>query len=114
MAAVVKNARLYNDLSRTLADLKRAQEELLRTEKLRALGELAAGVAHDFNNALGIILGTAQCLAETTTDEDVLEGLDAIEKAAKDGARTVERVQEFVRTKSTEGFAPFDLNPVVR
>ena len=114
MAAVVKNVRLYNDLSRTLADLKRAQEELLRTEKLRALGELAAGVAHDFNNALGIILGTAQCLAETTEDAELLDGLRTIEKAAKDGARTVERVQEFVRTKSTEGFAPLDLNPVVR
>jgi PAS domain S-box-containing protein len=114
MAAVVKNVRLYNDLTRTLADLKRAQEELLRTEKLRALGELAAGVAHDFNNALGIILGTAQCLAETTEDVELVDGLKTIEKAAKDGARTVERVQEFVRTKSTEGFAPLDLNPVVR
>jgi len=113
MAAVVKNVRLYNDLTQTLADLKQAQEQLLRTEKLRSIGELAAGVAHDINNVLGIILGHAQLLLEAGTDPPTHEGLHAIEQAARDGARTVERVQDFVRAKRVEGFKPIDLNAVV-
>ena len=113
MAAVVKNVRLYNDLTQTLADLKQAQEQLLRTEKLRSIGELAAGVAHDINNVLGIILGHAQLLLEAGTDPQTHEGLHAIEQAARDGARTVERVQDFVRAKRVEGFKPIDLNSVV-
>ncbi len=114
IAAAISNVRLYTDLSGTLADLKQAQEQLLRTEKLRSLGELAAGVAHDFNNMLGIILGHAQFLLEACSDKEVGEGLRAIEQAAKDGARTVERVQEFVSAKGLEGFTRIDLNAVVR
>jgi PAS domain S-box-containing protein len=114
MAAAISNVKLFNDLKGTLADLKQAQDQLLRTEKLRSLGELAAGVAHDFNNILGIILGTAQCLLEVPSDAELQDGLRAIEQAAKDGARTVERVQEFVSAKGVEGFQPIDLNAIVR
>jgi PAS domain S-box-containing protein len=114
MAAVVKNVRLYNDLTQTVADLRQAQEQLLRTEKLRSIGELAAGVAHDINNVLGIILGHAQLLLEATADPQMHEGLHAIEQAARDGARTVERIQDFVRAKRVEGFKPIDLNGVIQ
>ncbi len=114
MAVAINNVRLFENLSKTLTDLKHAQDQLLRAEKLRSLGELAAGVAHDFNNVLGIILGNAQYLVEETRDTTLREGLRAIEQAAKDGARTVERVQDFVTAKGVEGFTRIDLNTVIR
>jgi PAS domain S-box-containing protein len=86
---------LVSDVS-TLRDL---QEQLLRGEKLRALGELSAGVAHDFNNILGIILGRAQLLQMRVSDPDVISGLDVIRKAAEDGGQTVRRIQQFSRTR---------------
>ena len=86
---------LVSDVS-TLRDL---QEQLVRGEKLRALGELAAGVAHDFNNILGIILGRAQLLQMRVTDPDVIAGLEVIRQAAQDGGQTVRRIQQFSRTR---------------
>jgi len=114
MATAISNVRLFENLSGTLTDLKQAQDQLLRSETLRSLGELAAGVAHDFNNVLGIILGNAQFLLESSADKELLDGLRAIEQAVKDGARTVERVQEFVSAKGVEGFMQIDLNGIVR
>jgi PAS domain S-box-containing protein len=86
---------LVSDVS-ALRDL---QERLIRGEKLRALGELAAGVAHDFNNNLGIILGRTQLLQMKVSDPDVHAGLEVIRQAAMDGGQTVRRIQQYTRVR---------------
>lgn len=77
--------------------------ELMReTEKLRSLGQLAAGVAHDFNNSLAAILGRVQLLLRHATDERQRRDLRVIETAALDAAATVRRIQTFVRRATDE------------
>ena len=58
----IENARLFSDLKQTLKELKQAQDQIIQAEKLRAMGEMASGVAHDFNNVLAVILGNIQLL----------------------------------------------------
>jgi PAS domain S-box-containing protein len=86
---------LVSDVS-ALRDL---QDRLIRGEKLRALGELSAGVAHDFNNNLGIILGRTQLLQMKTQDPELLSGLEVIRQAAMDGGQTVRRIQQYTRVR---------------
>jgi PAS domain S-box-containing protein len=89
---------------------KELQSHLLQHEKLRALGELASGVAHDFNNILGIILGRSQLLQRKVDDLDVRRGLRTIERAAADGGETVRRIQEFARARTQRDFEAIDMN----
>lgn len=79
--------------------VKKLQEQVVVSDKLRALGELASGVAHDFNNCLAIILGRCQLLSLRTKEPAILQGLSIIEKAASDGGQTVRRIQDFARMR---------------
>ena len=77
------------ELSHYIAEQGRIREQFSQIEKLSALGELASGVAHDFNNTLAGILGRAQLLTRTNDPEKIKRGLEIIIKAAEDGANTV-------------------------
>lgn len=93
---------------------KKMEEQLLQSEKLRALGEMASGVAHDFNNALAAILGNAQLLLYQVQEEDARESLKTIEKVAKDSAQTVKRLQEFTRKRIPQELFKLDINSIIR
>lgn len=73
------------------------QNNIIRTEKLKVLGELAGGIAHDFNNLLTTILGFSQIVLTRELSEDIRTFIDIIYKSAIDGKRIVERIQSFNR-----------------
>jgi PAS domain S-box-containing protein len=83
-------------------------------ERMRALGQLASGVAHDFNNVLANVLGHAQLLESEAEDPEVLQTLRIIEQSALDGAETVRRIQEFTGHHMAQNLDLIDLNVVVQ
>jgi signal transduction histidine kinase len=113
-ALALRSARLYEERSVTYRELTQAQDHLVRTEKLRALGEMAAGVAHDFNNLLAVIVGRAELLLRRAQGTEIIHGLQTIHQAALDGAQTVRRIQEFTRTRRTRPFRQVNLLDIVR
>jgi signal transduction histidine kinase/ActR/RegA family two-component response regulator len=113
-ALALRSARLYDERASAFGELSAAQDQLVRTEKLRALGEMASGVAHDFNNLLASILGRAQLLLQRIEDPRLRKWLQVIERSALDGAQTVRRLQEFTRIRRDQPFVSVDLNQVVR
>ena len=120
-AVAIENARLYEDARaheiearRALDELRRTQEQLVRMEKLRALGEMASGVAHDFNNVLAVILGRVQLLQRKLDDPTFRRWLSIVEQAALDGAQTVRQIQEFTRVRRDQPTQTVDLNQAVR
>jgi GAF domain-containing protein/ActR/RegA family two-component response regulator len=113
-ALAMSSARLYAERTRALDELSAAQDQLVRTEKLRALGEMASGVAHDFNNLLAAILGRAQLLLRRVKDPPLRQWLQVIERSALDGAQTVKRLQDFTRIRRDEPLVPLVLSEVVR
>ncbi|MGH7726605.1 MAG: GAF domain-containing protein [Candidatus Eiseniibacteriota bacterium] len=104
VAVALKNAELFSRLQASYIQLNEAQDGLVRSEKLRALGEMASGVAHDFNNVLGAILARAQLLRQDLAGTEAEEELEVIEKAALDGASTVRRLQDFTRVRTDRTF----------
>ena len=113
-ALMLRSARLYEERTRAFGELASAQDQLVRTEKLRALGEMASGVAHDFNNVLASILGRAQLLLERIQDVKLRRWLQVIERAAMDGARTVRRLQDFTGIRRDQPAVAVELNQVVQ
>jgi signal transduction histidine kinase/ActR/RegA family two-component response regulator len=113
-SAAISNARLYEEVRRAYHELREAQSQLMQSAKLNALGEMAGGVAHDFNNILAAILGRTQLLLQSVTDASVRRQLEVIEQAALDGAQTVRRVQEFSRLRQDEHFEPLDVQEVLQ
>jgi signal transduction histidine kinase len=94
---------------------RRLREQVLHAEKLRAVGEMAAGIAHNFNNVLTTILTRAQWLAYQVTDTVAVQrGLTSIEQAASDGAALVRRLQRLARGSAAPERAWLDLNGLVQ
>ncbi len=113
-ALALRSTRLFEERTRAYGQLAAAQDQLVRTEKLRALGEMASGVAHDFNNLLAAILGRAQLLQREVADPRLNQWLQVIERSALDGAQTVRRLQEFTRIRRDLPFVTVDLNRIAR
>jgi two-component system cell cycle sensor histidine kinase/response regulator CckA len=104
----------FRGISRDVTEHKRIEEQLLQTEKLRAVGEMASGVAHDFNNALAAILGNTQLLLYTTHDEELKETLKIIEKVAKDSSQTIRRLQDFTRKRVDQELFKVNINAIIK
>ena len=121
VAVAVQNVLLYEDAKRAYEgarqayeELSAAQEYMVRSEKLRALGEMAGGVAHDFNNVLTVILGRTQLALEDVEDPGLKKSLRVVERAALNAATTVRRLQEFTRVRTDRAFEQVDVSHLVR
>jgi len=101
------------ELSHYIVEQERIREQFSQLEKLSALGELASGVAHDFNNTLAGILGRAQLLERTNDLEKIKHGLEIIIKTAEDGARTVKRIQDFARQRRDHDFELVSIDQIL-
>lgn len=90
-------------VSRDITEKRKIEEQIYYTEKLAALGTLAAGIAHEINNPLTIILGFTDILKEKVPlDSKEYEILKIIEKQSLNAKRIVENLLTFVRTKKTK------------
>lgn len=105
--------RHVQELSHYIAEQERIREQFSQMEKLSALGELASGVAHDFNNTLAGILGRAQLILRTNDPEKISRGLNIIIKTAEDGAKTVKRIQDFARQRRDHDFEPVSVDQIL-
>ena len=110
-AASLHNARLYDRLEVAYEELKIAQRKLAQMEQLRALGELAAQVAHTMNHTLGIIAGHADMYL--SFGRDPKETVQTILTTAESAQSVMKRIQQFTRLNVGKKRALVDMSRLV-
>ncbi|MCS7207645.1 MAG: GAF domain-containing protein [Dehalococcoidia bacterium] len=105
----------YIVVGRDVTPMRKMEIQMLQLEKMRALGQMAAGVAHDFNNFLAVIMGQAElALMDKTLSARQRQALEAIRRAAVDGAQVVRRLATLARLRSEGQAEPVDVQKVCR
>jgi len=98
---------------RDITEMKRLEEQLIQAEKLAAMGQMLAGVAHELNNPLTAILGASELLRDRVgVDENTRRQLDMTHRQARRAARIVQNLLEFSRPASPQK-KTLDLNAVI-
>ncbi|MBC7249440.1 MAG: response regulator [Anaerolineae bacterium] len=123
-AIAIVNARLYDEvksfseeleqkvIERT-KELKEAQEQLIQSEKLASIGQLAAGVAHELNNPISVMLGFAQAILRKMPEDDPLrKPLSTIEREGLRCKAIIQNLLDFAR-RNKPALQPVDVNQVL-
>jgi GAF domain-containing protein/ActR/RegA family two-component response regulator len=113
-ALALENARLYQSAQQAYRELSEAQAQLVRGETLRAMGELASGVAHHLNNLLAVVIGRLQLARTRHAVPQIDRHLELAERAALDGAEVVRRMRGFSLGQPSPDMAPVNLNAIAR
>ena len=121
LAAAWRRTGLMQDLERSLEELKQTQSQLLKAQRMEAVGRLAGGVAHDFNNLLTIVQVNAQLLKQQLHRVDPL--WECAEQILEASERAASLTRQLLRFSSSEVVVPVssdlgslvaDLGPTLR
>jgi PAS domain S-box-containing protein len=116
VALAAQQARLYGALQVAYQDLRQTQQTVMQQERLRALGQIASGIAHDINNALSPAALYAQSMLqhEANLSDRARDHLAVIQRAIDDVSRTVQRMRAFYMPRGLElTLSPVAINEVV-
>jgi signal transduction histidine kinase/ActR/RegA family two-component response regulator len=116
VALAIRQTNLYDALQSAYDDLRQTQQAVLQQERLRVLGQMASGIAHDINNAISpVALYTDSLLErEASLSERGRGQLKTVQRAIHDVAATVARMREFYRQRDPQmNLAPVKLNELV-
>ena len=117
VALASHSAQLYGALQQAYRDLHETQQAVMQQERLRALGQMASGIAHDINNAISpIALYTESLLErEPNLSPRAREYLETIQRAVEDVTHTVARMRDFYRQREPQlTLLPVDLNRLLQ
>jgi signal transduction histidine kinase/ActR/RegA family two-component response regulator/uncharacterized membrane protein affecting hemolysin expression len=116
VALAAHQTQLYEALQRAYDDLHQSQQAVMQQERLRALGQMASGIAHDINNAISPIALYTESLLEREPglSDRTRNYLTTIQRAIEDVAETVARMREFYRPREPElSLSRVELNRLV-
>ena len=116
VALAAHQAQLRLSLETAYNDLKQTQQAVMQQERLRALGQMASGIAHDINNAISPVAVYTQSLLEREPNlsPQTRFYLETVERVIKDVSATVARMRDFYRRNDSDSdLQPLSLNDLV-
>ncbi len=102
LATTIEKVHLYEETCRAYEDLRKTQEQLLQSEKMSAVGQLIAGVAHELNNPLTAILGYAELLESEGLNNRAQDYVSKLFKQAQRTHRVVQNLLSFARQRKPQ------------
>jgi signal transduction histidine kinase/CheY-like chemotaxis protein len=117
VALASHQAEVHGALQQAYDDLRQTQQTVMQQERLRVLGQMASGIAHDINNAISPVALYTEMLLEQETglSKRTREYLETTQRAIGDVAHTVARMREFYRQHEPElVLAPVEMNVLVQ
>jgi PAS domain S-box-containing protein len=117
VALAAQQAELHGALQQAYDELRQSQQTVMQQERLRALGQMASGIAHDINNAISPVALYAESLLEREPglSERGRSYVETIARAIDDVAATVARMREFYRQREPQLLtAPVRLNNLIQ
>ena len=117
VALAAQQAELHSSLQQAYDELRQTQQAVMQQERLRALGQMASGIAHDINNAISPISLYTESLLEREPglSATARSSLQTIARAIDDVASTVARMREFYRQREPQlSHRPLSLNQLVQ
>ncbi|RKX17562.1 MAG: hypothetical protein DRP35_10735 [Candidatus Zixiibacteriota bacterium] len=111
--SLLKNALLIKSIKRAQKMMERKSLRLIDIETTAALADMTTGVAHEFNNIIGGVVGRLQLLKIKSTDEKMEVELDKIEKMLMESAYTIKRIQEFTAGTKSKNLKPENLKEII-
>ena len=108
--------RLSEGVQKAYEELRHTQQVVVQQERLRALGQMASGIAHDVNNALSPVVAYSELLLATLTNlpDNARQQLKNIHQSGEDISRIIARMREFYRRHSdTEQLVKVDVNKII-
>jgi signal transduction histidine kinase len=114
-AIAIKNARLYQDLKTTYEDLRHANEQIIKSERMAMKGEIAGEVSHELKNMVAVVLLQLQVL-QKKLDKITMEEIRAIIDKTMEGARKIQGFSQslLTRSRATEKLLPVNPNVIAR
>ena len=109
--------RLSEGVQQAYDELRRTQQVVVQQERLRALGQMASGIAHDVNNALSPVVAYSELLLATLSNlpDNARQYLQTIRQSGEDISHIVARMREFYRRHSdTEQLVKVDINKIIQ
>jgi GAF domain-containing protein/CheY-like chemotaxis protein len=115
-ASAIHRVTLFENLQEAYQRLQVAQAEAVKVERLRALGQMASGIVHDFNNLLTPILGyISLVLGDRTLPPTAQADLEQARRGAQSAAQVIDRLREFYRQRDVRAIPlPVDLNHIIQ
>lgn len=112
----LNNSTYIQLIMRDITEKKKIQDHLIQSQKMESVATLAGGIAHDLNNVLTAIIGYTGIIRhkidDTAADAKVIDGLNVVERAARNGSRMISQLMDFARRKKPE-MRPTVINDIV-
>jgi len=99
---ILDKRKMFTGIIRDISDRRFQEEQIRRSQKMDALGKLTGGIAHDYNNMLGIVMGYAELLKMMLTDDKLSSYADEIYKAGERGENLTNKLLDFSRHKPNQ------------